>query len=89
MRLPEFVKREHERVVSGPERSIPDFPVEPLTPGVHELSLDLFSRTGLDLQDALVLASAVDMRADVFVSNDDDFKRAFNEGAASIASEIT
>ena len=89
MRLPEFVKRERERVVSGPERSIPDFTVEPLTPGVHELSLDLFSRTSLDLQDALVLASAVDMRADVLVSNDDDFKRAFNEGVASIASEIT
>lgn len=89
MRLPEFVQREHERVGSGPERPIPDFPVEPLNLGVHELSLDLFSRTSLDLQDALVLASAVDMRADVLVSNDDDFKRAFNGGVASIASEIT
>ena len=78
MRLPEFVKREHDRVRSG-SVSIPDLPVEALTPDVHEISLELFAATSLSLQDCLVLASAVGMRADVLVSNDDDFKRAFNE----------
>ena len=80
MRLPEFVKREHERVRSD-GASIPDCPVEALAPDVHELSLDLFAGTSLDLQDCLVAASAVGMRADVLVSNDGDFKRAFNESA--------
>ena len=88
MRLPEFVEIEHRRVRSDGV-SIPDFPVDALAPDVHGISLDLFSKTSLSLQDCLVFASAMKMRADVLVSNDDDFKRAFNERIAFMASETT
>ena len=88
MRLPEFAEIEHRRVRPD-TASLPDVPVEALTSEVHELSLELFSKTNLSLQDSLVFASAVGMRADALVSNDDDFKRAFNERIGSMASEIT
>ena len=88
MRLPEFARIEHRRV--RPDATLmPGVPVEVLTSEVHEISLELFSKTNLGLQDSLVLASSVGMRADALVSNDDDFKRAFNESIGSIASEIT
>ena len=88
MRLPEFAEIEHRRVRAD-VASVPDVPVEALTSDVHELSLELFSKTNLSLQDSLVFASAVGMRADALVSNDDDFKRAFNERIGSMASEVT
>ena len=88
IRLPEFGKIEHARV--RPDKgSIPPLPVEKITPDVHRISLEVFSRTTLSLQDSLILASAIGMRADALVSNDDDFKRAFNGDARLVALRIT
>ena len=88
IRLPEFAKIEHERV--RPDKgSIPPLPVENITPDVHCISLEIFSETTLSLQDSLILASAMGMRADALVSNDDDFKRAFSGGAKFSALRIT
>ena len=84
IRLPEFVSIEHRRVRSD-KASMPQFPVEETTPHAHSLSLKIFSETTLSLADSLVLASAMEMRADAIVSNDDDFKRAFNRHAGLIA----
>ena len=84
IRLPRFVKIEHERVRSDKD-SIPPFPVEQITSGVHRVSLKIFSETTLSLADSLVLASAMEMRADAIVSNDDDFRRAFDRHAGHIA----
>ena len=87
-RLPEFGKIEHERV--RPDKgSIPPFPVENVTPDVHRISLEMFSSTTLSLQDSLILASALGMRADALVSNDDDFRRAFSGDAKLAALRIT
>ena len=87
-RLPEFGKIEHGRV--RPDKSsIPPFPVEKVTCDVYRISLEIFSRTTLNLQDSLILASAIGMRADALVSNDDDFKRVFKEGAWLAALRIT
>ena len=87
IRLPEFATIEHARVRSGTD-SIPPFPVEKITSDVHRISLEIFSGTMLSLQDSLVLASAIGMRADALVSNDDDFKRAFNENTGLVALRI-
>ena len=88
IRLPEFGKIEHERV--RPDKgSIPPFPVENITPDVHRISLDIFSETTLSLQDSLILASAIGMRADALVSNDDDFRRVFSGDAKLAALRIT
>lgn len=75
--LPEFVKIEHARVRSDAD-SIPPFPVKKLSLDVYETSMEIFLNTDLNLQDSLVLASAIEMRADVLVTNDRDFKNAFN-----------
>ena len=75
--LPEFVKIEHARVRSD-AGSIPPFPVRNLSPEVYGTSMEIFSKTDLNLQDSLILASAIEMRADVLVTNDRDFKSAFN-----------
>ena len=88
IRLPEFGKIEHERV--RPDKgSIPPFPVENITHDVHRISLDIFSETTLSLQDSLILASAIGMRADALVSNDDDFRRVFSGDAKNAALRIT
>ena len=88
IRLPEFGKIEHFRV--RPDKgSIPPFPVESITHDVHRISLDIFSETTLSLQDSLILASAVGMRADALVSNDDDFRRVFSGDAKLAALRIT
>ena len=88
IRLPEFGKIEHERVRPDKE-SIPPFPVEYITPDVHRISLDIFSETTLSLQDSLILASAIGMRADALVSNDEDFRRVFSGDAKLAALRIT
>ena len=75
--LPKFVKIEHARVRSDTD-SIPLFPVKDLSPDVYGISMEIFSKTNLNLQDSLVLASAIEMRADVLVSNDAGFRSAFN-----------
>ena len=88
IRLPEFAKIEHERV--RPDKgSIPPFPVENVTLDVHRISLEIFSKTALSLQDSLILASALGMRADALVSNDDDFRRVFSGDAKCAALRIT
>lgn len=87
IRLPEFGKIEHARVKSD-AGSIPPFPVEKITHDVHRISLEVFSTTTLSLQDSLILASAIGMRADALVSNDDDFKRAFSGDAKLAALRI-
>ena len=87
-RLPEFGKIEHGRV--RPDKgSIPPCRVEKITSDVHRISLEMFSRTTLSLQDSLILASAIGMRADALVSNDDDFKRVFSGNAKLAALRIT
>ena len=75
--LPKFAKIEHARVRSDTD-SIPLFPVKELSSDVYGISMEIFSKTNLNLQDSLVLASAIDMRADVLVTNDADFRSAFN-----------
>ena len=40
--------------------------------------MEIFPKTDLNLQDSLVLASAIEMQADVLVTNDSGFKSAFN-----------
>ena len=88
IRLPEFGKVEHFRV--RPDKgSIPPFPVENVTHDVHRISLDIFSQTTLSLQDSLIFASAIGMRADALVSNDDDFRRVFSGDAKLAALRIT
>ena len=58
------------------------------TPDVHRISLEVFSRTTLSLQDSLILASAIGMGADALVSND-DFRRVFSGDAKLAALRIT
>ena len=74
LRLPEFAKIEHLRVRHDAQ---PPAPTVPITDAAHRISLEVFSRTKLSLQDSVILASAIDMRADALVSNDEDFKREF------------
>ena len=76
IRLPEFAKVEHTRVT---KHAVPQFRVEPITAVAHRMSLEVFSGTPLSLQDSVILASAIDMRADALVSNDEDFHRAFRD----------
>lgn len=87
IRLPAFATIERARVRAGAV-ALPPFREEKITPEVHRLSLEIFSETALGLQDSLILASAIGMRADALVSNDDDFKRAFSENAGRIALRI-
>ena len=87
IRLPAFATIEHARVRSGAGALSP-FREEKITPEVHRLSLEIFSETALSLQDSLILASAIGMRADALVSNDDDFKRAFSENAGRTALRV-
>ena len=87
IRLPEFVEIEHERVRADKD-SVPLFRKVKITPDVNRISLDIFSNTTLSLADSMVLASAIGMRADALVSNDDDFRRAFSENAGLEAYRI-
>ena len=87
IRLPAFATIEHARVRSGAV-ALPPFREERITPEVHRLSLEIFSETALSLQDSLILAPAIGMRADALVSNDDDFKRAFSENAGRTALRV-
>ena len=82
IRLPEFAKIEHLRVRQD---VLPPYRIEPITDAAHRISLDVFSDTKLSLQDSAILASAIAMRADALVSNDEDFKKAFNTGVGSTA----
>ena len=87
IRLPEFATIEHARVRAD-AGLLPPFPEERLTADVHRLSLEIFSETTLSLQDSLILASAMGMRADALVSNDNDFRKAFSENAGHTALRI-
>lgn len=87
IRLPAFATIEHARVRSDAV-ALPPFREERITPEVHRLSLEIFSETALSLQDSLILVSAMGMRADALVSNDDDFKRAFSENAGRTALRV-
>lgn len=53
-----------------------------------DVALEVFRKTELGLQDAMILASAAVMGADALVSNDDDFKQAFNAGAGMLVWEL-
>ena len=53
------------------------------------MALEVFRKTTLGLQDAMILASAVVMGADALVSNDEDFRRAFNACATTLAWELS
>ena len=89
IRVPEFVEIEHRHARPG-NPALPDCDVWKSTPDVQSTALGLFAETTLSLQDSMVLASALTMKADALVSNDDDFKKAFKVGrAAKLALEKT
>ena len=82
MCVPEFVEIEHHRVRPN-DCALPHCCMWKSTPDVHSAAMYAFSKTALSLQDSTVLASALTMRADALVSNDDDFKREFGEHGAA------
>ena len=87
MRLPEFAKLEHVRK-KGFSRALPPYSVSVDPKDALDVALEVFRKTELGLQDAMILASAAVMGADALVSNDDDFKQAFNAGAGMLVWEL-
>ena len=83
--VPDFVEIEHQRVRPS-DCALPRCCVWKSTPDVYSTAMDVFSKTALSLQDSMVLACALTMRADALVSNDDDFKREF--GAHGAAAQV-
>lgn len=83
IRLPVFAKLEHVRIRSGAQ-ALPPYPASVDPKDALDVALEVFGKTELGLQDAMILASAIEMRADALVSNDEDFGRAFNAGAEAL-----
>lgn len=85
MCLPKFAELEHRRIVADPH-AVPLYPTLVDPKDALEMALEVFRETkfGLGLQDAMILASAAVMGADSLVSNDEDFRRAFNAGAGTL-----
>ena len=87
MCLPEFAKLEHVRLRSDP-RALPPYAVSVAPHEALGTALEVFGKTELGLQDAMILASAIAMGADALVSNDEDFGRVFNAGAGALVWEL-
>ena len=87
IRLPQFAELEHARIRSAPQAQ-PPYPASVDPKDALDIALQVFSKTELGLQDAMILASAVAMSADALVSNDEDFGRAFNAGAEALVWDL-
>ena len=87
MRLSKFAKLEHVRIRANPQ-ALPPYSALVDPKDALDVALEVFGKTELKLQDAMILASAVVMGADALVSNDDDFGRAFNAGAGTLVREL-
>lgn len=88
MRLPKFAELEHRRIMAGPHAE-PPYPASVDPKDALDLALEVFRKTELGLQDAMILASAAVMGADALVSNDEDFWRAFRAGAGTLIWELS
>ena len=87
IRLPEFAKLEHTRIRAD-QQTLPPYQVSVEPKDALDVALKVFRQTELGLQDAMILASAAAMGADALVSNDEDFRRAFNAGAGTLVWEL-